>query len=56
MPDHTHGADVETCNQSRWWNNEPCSNPADVVINGVAVCSECAIRSGGALFLKGESK
>jgi hypothetical protein len=37
---------VETCDFTRIWNNQRCMNTADVIINGVAICAECATRSG----------
>ena len=39
-------ADVTVCEKDRSaWNTHPCTNPADVIIGGVAICAECANRT-----------
>ena len=36
---------LEICEADRsTWNNQPCTNLADVIIGGVAICAECANR------------
>ena len=36
---------LEICEADRSaWNNQPCTNYADVIIGGVAICAECANR------------
>ena len=38
--------EIEICEQDRSeWNTHPCTNPAVVIIGGVAICAECANRT-----------
>ena len=44
MNDTHEGVAIELCQHQPEWNTHPCTNPADVIINGIAICAECAIR------------
>ena len=37
---------VDICEWKRHWNNQPCTNPADIIHSGVLVCAACANRAG----------